>query len=262
MDTGWNSFHENLLRKWAQTSKTFAIMHSLSAAFYAKWDRWLGIPVVLLGAVTASSIFATSQDTHIQVHYANGGLALLAAGLSGVARFLGYAEKQVKHQNASVKYTAISMEVDALLSFPREGRTAGPQEFINTTRGKILEIREGAPEVIAGVMTEYLKGYDRSLTRVKSRVNRRLRSQSPSGEPPSDGSEGSPDVGYSTASGPTAARQPSPPPSSDGPTAARQPSPPPSSDGLDNHPQIEEMAEALMLETDEDSDLCSGEDQV
>lgn len=200
----WNSFHENLLRKWAQTSKTFAIMHNLSAAFYAKWDRWLGIPVVLLGAVTASSIFATSGDVPIEIHYANGCLALLTAGLTGVSRFLGYAEKRVKHQTAAVKYTDVSMEVDAILSFPRSGRVSSPQEFINVTKKKMLDIREAVPEILPSIMTNYLEGYDRSLTRVKSNVNRRVHSPAVS-----DDSERSrsPDVGYGTSDGPIAAKR-------------------------------------------------------
>lgn len=170
---GWNSYHEDLIRKWAQTSKTYAIMHSLSATKYAKWDSWLGIPVVILGAITASSIFAASHTSSIEVQYANGCLALVAAGLTGVNRFLGYAEKQVKHQNANVKYTAISMEIDSILSFPRDGRTSTPQEFINAMRTSILEIRESSPEVISGIIEDYMvKRATKSLTRVKSKVNR------------------------------------------------------------------------------------------
>ena len=55
--SNWNNYHEYLLKKWAQTSKTYAIMHSLSAQYYSTWHKRLGIPIVILGGVTASSIF-------------------------------------------------------------------------------------------------------------------------------------------------------------------------------------------------------------
>jgi hypothetical protein len=176
----WNKYHEHLLKKWSQMSKTYSIMHSLCAQYYSKWNRRLGIPVVILGAVTASSIFGnTHTENSSYINYINGSLALFVTALSGINNFLGTSEKQVKHQTASFKYTSISMEIDTLLSFIRSDRSIGPQEFIREQKSRILEVRENVHEVLPWIMSEYLNKYDKSLTNVNSNINNSFSIQIP-----------------------------------------------------------------------------------
>jgi hypothetical protein len=168
----WNRYHEQLLKKWAQMSKTYSIMHSLCAQYYANWHKRLGIPVVIIGGITASSIFSSNKQDSEAWTYINGGLALFVAALSGVSSFIGTAEKTNKHQNASFKYTKISMDIDTMLSFGRHERIQTPQEFIQEKKSEMLEIRENVPEVLTWVMNDYLKKFDKTLTDTKSRVNK------------------------------------------------------------------------------------------
>lgn len=171
----WNDYHEELLKNWAEMSKTFSIMHSLCANHYAKIDKLLGIPVIILGAVTASSIFGTSNYNdreHFYLNYINGGLALMITALTGVNKFLGSSEKRIKHQTASFKYTSIAMNIDTMLSFSRDKRRVDPQDFASEQKSKILEIRENCPEVIPKIMSSYLNNYSKSLVNIDSNVNK------------------------------------------------------------------------------------------
>ena len=174
-DELWNDYHEELLKNWAEMSKTYSIMHSLCANHYAKLDKLLGIPVIILGALTASSIFGTSNyndHDHFYLNYINGGLALIITALTGVNKFLGSAEKRIKHQTASFKYTSIAMNIDTMLSFSRDKRRVDPQDFSSKQKSKILEIRENCPEVIPKIMSSYLNNYNKSLLNIDSNVNK------------------------------------------------------------------------------------------
>jgi hypothetical protein len=178
MSTGslnnWNKYHEHLLKKWAQLSKTYSIMHSLCATYYSTWNKRLGIPVVIIGGITASSIFSSNKESSEAWTYVNGGLALFVAALSGVSSFIGTAEKTNKHQTASFKYTKIAMDIDTMLSFARHERLQTPQEFIQEKKGDMLDIRENCPEVLSWVMNNYLQKFDKSLTDIKSKINNTL----------------------------------------------------------------------------------------
>ena len=185
----WNRYHEQLLKKWAQMSKTYSIMHSLCAQYYANWHKRLGIPVVIIGGITASSIFSSNKQSSEAWTYINGGLALFVAALSGVSSFIGTAEKTNKHQNASFKYTKISMDIDTMLSFGRHERTQTPQEFIQEKKSEMLEIRENVPEVLTWVMNDYLNKFDKTLTDTKSRVNKTQNYIEPKLRYDEDGSE-------------------------------------------------------------------------
>lgn len=168
----WSKYHENLIKKWAETCKTYSIMHSLCAQYYNKWNKRLGVPIVVLGAVTASSIFSGNDNESIIWRYINGTLALIVTALSGVNNFIGTIEKTSKHQNASFKYTKIALDIDTILSFARDERQQTPRQFINAKKTEILEIRENVPEVLLWVLSSYLKKFDKSLIQTRSQINK------------------------------------------------------------------------------------------
>ena len=167
----WNKYQENILKKWSSTSKTYSIMHSITSQYYSSWNKRLGIPAIILGAVTSSSIFTTSAENEIWT-YINGCLVLLITGISGISKFLGLTEKQVKHTSAAFKYTNISMDIDTLLSFPRSDRTEDPRQFINEIKTAILEIREHSPNLPTRVVSDYINKLDKSLIDAQTKVNR------------------------------------------------------------------------------------------
>ena len=47
----WNKYHEHLIKKWSEMSKTYNIMHSSAGSYFSSLDSKLGIPVIILGAV-------------------------------------------------------------------------------------------------------------------------------------------------------------------------------------------------------------------
>lgn len=168
----WNKYQENLIKKWSEMAKTYSIMHSLSSQYYSKWEKIFGIPAILLGSITASSIFTTASE-HMPVwSYINGGLTLFVTGLIGVSNFLGTREKQVKHTTAAFKYTTISMNIDTVLSFPRSTRDENPTKFMNSIKLSILEIREHTPNLPNWIISNYIKKLDKGITNTRTKVNR------------------------------------------------------------------------------------------
>jgi hypothetical protein len=169
----WNRYHEKLIQHWSRQCKTYSIMHTLTAQYYSVLDRRLGMPVVILGALTASTIFSTSQgqDVYSYMKYINGCMVLLMTTLTGITRFLGTHEKQQKHTSAAFKYTAIAMNVDTTLSFPRNERKEIPIEMLNSVKSNILEIREHAPDLPTWVLSDCIKTLDKSIVNTKTRVN-------------------------------------------------------------------------------------------
>jgi hypothetical protein len=98
--------------------------HYLSADHFARWSRWLGIPVIALSAIVGTSVFATLQkqpEVWVQISVGLGSVA--AAVLASLQTFLGYSERAEKHRVAGAKYGAIGRELETLVSSenPAEG---------------------------------------------------------------------------------------------------------------------------------------------
>lgn len=168
----WGLHHERLLRKWAETAKTMAVLHTSSSLYYDTLDKRLGVPLVILGAAVSSSIFLSGSHGSEALTLVNGGMSLVVVALTGIGRFLGLSELRVKHAAASNEYTSIAMNVDSVLSFPRMERSAGPEKTLDTTRQKIMDIKVHSPPVATWLFNDYLGKLTKSpLTRIRSQVN-------------------------------------------------------------------------------------------
>ena len=172
----WNEYHEKLLKKWSSMAKTYSIMHTETSYYYNKWNNRLSVPVILIGAITASSIFTNSGNSVDEFEntlwtYINGSLALIMTGLTGVNTFLGTSDKQTKHTTAAFSYTKISMDIDSVISFPREYRKEDPREFIKSVKLTILEIRKHVPNPPHHIISSYIKRLDKSITNTTTDVN-------------------------------------------------------------------------------------------
>ena len=165
-----NAVHESVLKKWSEMVKTYSILHSSSAIFFAWWNKVLGIPVVILSAITASSIFATSDSDKIYT-YVNGSLVLLITILTGVTKFLNISELETSHRTVSFKYISIGMNIDTVLSFSRTNRNVRPEDMLNSTKMTILDIREHAPIIPNKVISKFLTKKDNQLVNIKTDVN-------------------------------------------------------------------------------------------
>ena len=166
----WTCAQEQLVKRWCQTTKTYAIMHSLCANDNALWRRAIGIPTVLIGAVTASSIFSAAESSSTVWQYINGALALSVTALSGISNFLNLDEKITKHRAASIAHTRLSYRMECMLSRPRAQRD-DVVEFTTSCRKEISDIQEGMVDVSSGVMNKYMNKFDKSIVNTSVIVN-------------------------------------------------------------------------------------------
>jgi len=168
----WNSVHEKLLKKWSENAKFYSLLHTLASEYFNKWNKRLGVPTVVLGGVTASSIFGTtSADVPSWVPYANGALVLVITALTGVTGFLGLQDKATGHDEASYRYTRIAMIIDTVLSFPRAEREEKPRDFLIEMRKDLLEIRKQSYRVPSWIIADYVRNLDEKITNVTTKVN-------------------------------------------------------------------------------------------
>jgi len=168
MDNGWNYYHENLLKKWSEQVKTYSLLHLLSADYYANLEKKLGIPLILLGAITSSMIFLFGQNANMV--YVNGALSMLLTIMISVNNFLSASEKHGKHRISANKYQTISLNIDTLLSFPRENRTEKPEMFITDIKSTIIDIRTNSPDVVSFIIKEYIHKLDKSLVTTRTKI--------------------------------------------------------------------------------------------
>jgi hypothetical protein len=117
---------KNKLDKWAgireratrykRTCIYFGDLHYKSAEAAFRRHQLLGIPVVVIGTLVTTSIFATlNTSPAIGWKIAAGVISLIGAVLSALQIFLRFSEKASEHKASAANYRALGRRVDIFL---------------------------------------------------------------------------------------------------------------------------------------------------
>ena len=153
----WCKFHESLLKKWSEICFIYSIMHTKSEIFYTWITIILGIPLIIIGALSSSAIFANSSIKSDVINYISGGLVLTLTILTGIKQFFNSAERAKNHNDHGVKYRSINLEIDELLACPRRNREISPQEFLPNIRKRMEELQSTSPKIPMYLLNRYIQ---------------------------------------------------------------------------------------------------------
>ncbi|HEV2451689.1 MAG TPA: SLATT domain-containing protein [Streptosporangiaceae bacterium] len=141
---------EQLLDDWYRRARESQFAHYEAARPLARANYELGVPVVALSAVVATSVFATFQAAASPVYRITVGLITAGiAVLSALQTFLRFDERAEKHRAAGGQYGALRRELE-------QARAGGPPydaQVITTVRQKFDSISDQAPEITRRVWT-------------------------------------------------------------------------------------------------------------
>jgi hypothetical protein len=146
---------EKLIEDWYRRARESQFAHYAAAQPLARANYKLGLPVVALSTIVATSVFATLESaTTAQYRIIVGLVSAAVAVLSALQTFLRFDERAEKHRAAGGQYGAIRRELE-------QTRAAGPPydaQLITQIRQKFDSISEQAPEITArgGARTETL----------------------------------------------------------------------------------------------------------
>lgn len=107
----------DLLNQWHTALRTFHIQHILAAKHNEKMHKRLGVPVVILGAVVGTSVFAnleSNPETWVKILI--GSLSVTSAVLAALQTFMGFSDLAEKHKNASTKYGMLRRELEQFMA--------------------------------------------------------------------------------------------------------------------------------------------------
>jgi hypothetical protein len=140
----WRTVDE-LLSKWRETIGAIQNAHYQSSTQYARYNLWLGVPVIVITIVVGSAVFATLQNqVENWAKIALGFISVVAAVLSGLQTFLRYGERAERHRSGGVRFGALLRKVDYMRSLPFESRD-NAKEFMNSVKSEWDTLMEDLP---------------------------------------------------------------------------------------------------------------------
>lgn len=106
-----------LLQQWQNGIRILHIQHYLAANHNAKMHKALGIPVIILGTIVGTSVFASLESSpEPWVKILVGLLSITSVVLSSLQTFMGFGDKEEKHKAVAVKYGELRRELEHFIA--------------------------------------------------------------------------------------------------------------------------------------------------
>ena len=142
----WKTEQENILKKWADKSVCFKIMHERANKKYWCLNAWFNIPVIIISTLTGTGNFASGNFSanSMYIIFGFGALNIFAGILATIATYTGVAQKLEAHRFACVSWDKFSRKVQIELAKARDDRTSA-KEFIKQSAEEYDRLIEMSP---------------------------------------------------------------------------------------------------------------------
>lgn len=160
-DYNWRREQEEILKKWADKSLCFKLMHERAQKKYWCLNAWFNIPVIIISTITgtgnfASGSFGPSGDFII---FILGAFNIFAGILATIANYTGVAQKLEAHRFAAVSWDKFSRKLQIELAKTREDRVKA-KDFIKQCSedyDRLIEISPILPNDIIRWFTKIIE---------------------------------------------------------------------------------------------------------
>lgn len=142
----WKKEQEDILKKWADKSLCFKMMHERAHRRFWCLNAWFNIPVIILSTVTGAGNVATASfnESAPYVTYIIGGVNIFSAILATIATYTGVAQKLEAHRFSSVSFDKFARKLQIELSKSRSDR-AKVRDFIKQAAEEYDRLIEMSP---------------------------------------------------------------------------------------------------------------------
>jgi len=115
-----NEKQQTLLTDWYRRARESQMIHYECGSHYAKWNYRLGVPSIILSALVGTAVFASLDSADINHKILIGLISMLAAILTALHTFLGYAQRSEKHNGAAAGYSSIRKTLERMETSPTD----------------------------------------------------------------------------------------------------------------------------------------------
>ena len=128
----WTKKKDMLLQKWKFECGLYVWLHNYNAEHYKFIDKILGIPALIINAITTTTIFSLLNiDDNRDILISIGSLLIIATFLQSLRDFINISKQIHSNINVSKQYQILINDISEQLNQEYQDRING-KEFINT----------------------------------------------------------------------------------------------------------------------------------
>ncbi len=153
-----------LVQEWFRRARRNQRLHYQCADHFARRNRLLGIPAIVISSLVGSAVFASVEhEASGEMKIALGLLSIFAAVLASLQTFLSYSERAERHRITSARYASVrrQLELLAAVSDPSSPEIA---IRLSAVQQALDSCAEAAPQVPQTIDAQVKREFDESRT--------------------------------------------------------------------------------------------------
>jgi hypothetical protein len=154
----WTIQHEILLKKWGLQAQYLHIMYRKAASVVHRKSQLLDLPMVVLCAITTSSIFMQMDQCSQTSQIVIGIFSLLTTVVTALTKFSDFPQQTTIFNSASHSYGNLVLDIQEQLSRPRGDRQS-VHDFVNQVKISMRTLTT-LPPVPTAILRQYLSDID------------------------------------------------------------------------------------------------------
>ena len=145
-DYAWKNEQESILKKWADKSLCFKMMHERSYKRYWCLNAWFNIPVIIISTITGTGNFASGSfgENSQYISFIIGTFNIFAGILATIATYTAVAQKLEAHRFSSISWDKFARRLQIELAKSRADRVKA-KDFIKSSAEEYDRLIEMSP---------------------------------------------------------------------------------------------------------------------
>ncbi len=155
----WNESEVNLLKKWAELSGSYRVLHDRAHRKYKHLNYCATIPVIIFSTILGTASFSQSTFPKAYQSYIPmgiGTLNIISGIITTVAQFTRVSELSEANRVASISYGKFSRNIATELALPPEFRSYSGIDFVQICRSEFDRLVEQSPIIPIEILTAYM----------------------------------------------------------------------------------------------------------
>ena len=155
-----------MLMKWGEMCQYKRSLYEKAVDICTARDRWFGVPMVILGCVTTSSLFFQA-DCDSDVPYqtiVTGTLSMTLTILTAIGNLIGVKQDAIEFAHVKTEYNRIILSIEEQLTRLPSQR-ANCIDFVSRIKSDILKLDQGS-KLPASIYRKYVNDIDTHMKAV------------------------------------------------------------------------------------------------
>jgi alpha-acetolactate decarboxylase len=155
----WNESEVNLLKKWAELSGSYRVLHDRAHRKYKHLNYCATIPVIIFSTVLGTASFSQTtfpKEYQSYIPMGIGTLNIISGIITTVAQFTRVSELSEANRVASISYGKFSRNIATELALPPEFRSYSGIDFVQICRSEFDRLVEQSPIIPIEILTTYM----------------------------------------------------------------------------------------------------------